>query len=173
MVNVWYFLQGNSINLYTSTQSVSRRGFLLLSVLYWLKKASVSNWSQILNFLRWRISLLLVFSFIQKILEKKCCIWSSNLLNCRWKSYHEQACNGSLFSVAAQQENFLFQMFDSEQLFSQVAYPYVAKRLLTDPNPALRERLIQVGFTYSSSESIVLHKNYFLEVWNLVGIATH
>lgn len=26
----------------------------------------------------------------------------------------------------------------------QVAYPYVAKRLLTDPNPALRERLIQV-----------------------------
>lgn len=27
----------------------------------------------------------------------------------------------------------------------QVAYPYVAKRLLTDPNPALRERLIQVS----------------------------
>ncbi|KAL0330078.1 UNVERIFIED_CONTAM: protein ACTIVITY OF BC1 COMPLEX kinase, chloroplastic [Sesamum radiatum] len=27
-----------------------------------------------------------------------------------------------------------------------VAYPYVAKRLLTDPNPALRERLIQVLF---------------------------
>ncbi|KAF2542007.1 hypothetical protein F2Q68_00029117 [Brassica cretica] len=33
--------------------------------------------------------------------------------------------------------------FDS---FLQVAYPYVAKRLLTDPNPALRERLIQVLF---------------------------
>ncbi|KAK6158615.1 hypothetical protein DH2020_005929 [Rehmannia glutinosa] len=28
--------------------------------------------------------------------------------------------------------------------FLEVAYPYVAKRLLTDPNPALRERLIQV-----------------------------
>ncbi|GJN06708.1 hypothetical protein PR202_ga24464 [Eleusine coracana subsp. coracana] len=27
-----------------------------------------------------------------------------------------------------------------------VAYPYVAKRLLTDPNPALRDRLIQVLF---------------------------
>jgi predicted unusual protein kinase regulating ubiquinone biosynthesis (AarF/ABC1/UbiB family) len=30
--------------------------------------------------------------------------------------------------------------------FLEVAYPYVAKRLLTDPNPALRERLIQVLF---------------------------
>lgn len=30
----------------------------------------------------------------------------------------------------------------------QVAYPYVAKRLLTDPNPALRERLIQVDVQY-------------------------
>ncbi|GER39630.1 protein kinase superfamily protein [Striga asiatica] len=30
--------------------------------------------------------------------------------------------------------------------FLEVAYPYVAKRLLTDPNPALRERLIQVCF---------------------------
>ncbi|PKA46172.1 putative aarF domain-containing protein kinase [Apostasia shenzhenica] len=30
--------------------------------------------------------------------------------------------------------------------FLEVAYPYVAKRLLTDPNPALRERLIQVDF---------------------------
>lgn len=32
-----------------------------------------------------------------------------------------------------------------EDFIMQVAYPYVAKRLLTDPNPALRERLIQVG----------------------------
>ncbi|XP_043696659.1 protein ACTIVITY OF BC1 COMPLEX KINASE 1, chloroplastic-like [Telopea speciosissima] len=32
--------------------------------------------------------------------------------------------------------------------FLEVAYPYVAKRLLTDPNPALRERLIQVIFKY-------------------------
>lgn len=31
-------------------------------------------------------------------------------------------------------------------LFVQVAYPYVAKRLLTDPNPALRERLIQARY---------------------------
>lgn len=30
--------------------------------------------------------------------------------------------------------------------FLEVAYPYVAKRLLTDPDPALRERLIQVLF---------------------------
>ncbi|KNA08507.1 hypothetical protein SOVF_161940 [Spinacia oleracea] len=30
--------------------------------------------------------------------------------------------------------------------FLEVAYPYVAKRLLTDPNPALRDRLIQVLF---------------------------
>ncbi|GER46896.1 protein kinase superfamily protein [Striga asiatica] len=30
--------------------------------------------------------------------------------------------------------------------FLEVSYPYVAKRLLTDPNPALRERLIQVCF---------------------------
>ncbi|KAJ7563674.1 hypothetical protein O6H91_03G120400 [Diphasiastrum complanatum] len=31
-------------------------------------------------------------------------------------------------------------------LLTQVAYPYVAKRLLTDPDPALRERLLQVLF---------------------------
>jgi predicted unusual protein kinase regulating ubiquinone biosynthesis (AarF/ABC1/UbiB family) len=30
--------------------------------------------------------------------------------------------------------------------FLEVAYPYVAKRLLTDPNPALRERLIQARY---------------------------
>ncbi|XP_042394788.1 protein ACTIVITY OF BC1 COMPLEX KINASE 1, chloroplastic-like [Zingiber officinale] len=30
--------------------------------------------------------------------------------------------------------------------FLEVAYPYIAKRLLTDPNPTLRERLIQVLF---------------------------
>ncbi|KAE8777306.1 putative aarF domain-containing protein kinase [Hordeum vulgare] len=30
--------------------------------------------------------------------------------------------------------------------FLEVAYPYIANRLLTDPNPALRERLIQVLF---------------------------
>ncbi|CAH9107322.1 unnamed protein product [Cuscuta epithymum] len=30
--------------------------------------------------------------------------------------------------------------------FLEVAYPYIAKRLLTDPNPALRERLMQVLF---------------------------
>lgn len=31
----------------------------------------------------------------------------------------------------------------SPLFFVQVAYPYVAKRLLTDPDPALRERLLQ------------------------------
>ncbi|KAH9604601.1 hypothetical protein KSS87_000071 [Heliosperma pusillum] len=30
--------------------------------------------------------------------------------------------------------------------FLEVAYPYIAKRLLTDPNPALRSRLLQVLF---------------------------
>lgn len=30
--------------------------------------------------------------------------------------------------------------------FLEVAYPYVARRLLTDEDPALRERLIQVLF---------------------------
>ncbi len=29
--------------------------------------------------------------------------------------------------------------------FLEVAYPYVARRLLTDEDPALRERLFQVG----------------------------
>ncbi|KAI7996813.1 hypothetical protein LOK49_LG10G01045 [Camellia lanceoleosa] len=36
--------------------------------------------------------------------------------------------------------------FGNVAVLSQVAYPYVAKRLLTDPNPALWERLIQVLF---------------------------
>ncbi|KAF8380855.1 hypothetical protein HHK36_028350 [Tetracentron sinense] len=35
--------------------------------------------------------------------------------------------------------------------FLEVAYPYVAKRLLTDPNPALRERLIQVRVALSNT----------------------
>ncbi|KAL3498160.1 hypothetical protein ACH5RR_040892 [Cinchona calisaya] len=37
-------------------------------------------------------------------------------------------------------------MLEPDFKFLEVAYPYVAKRLLTDPNPALRERLIQVLF---------------------------
>ncbi|GAV77893.1 LOW QUALITY PROTEIN: GTP_EFTU domain-containing protein/ABC1 domain-containing protein/GTP_EFTU_D3 domain-containing protein/GTP_EFTU_D2 domain-containing protein [Cephalotus follicularis] len=36
-------------------------------------------------------------------------------------------------------------MLEPDFKFLEVAYPYVAKRLLTDPNPALRERLIQVS----------------------------
>lgn len=36
-------------------------------------------------------------------------------------------------------------MLSPDFKFLEVAYPYVAKRLLTDPDPALRERLIQVG----------------------------
>ena len=31
--------------------------------------------------------------------------------------------------------------------FLEVAYPYVARRLLTDDDPALRDRLFQVPFT--------------------------
>ncbi|KAJ6745240.1 CHAPERONE-ACTIVITY OF BC1 COMPLEX CABC1 -RELATED [Salix koriyanagi] len=37
-------------------------------------------------------------------------------------------------------------MLEPDFKFLEVAYPYIAKRLLTDPNPALRERLIQVLF---------------------------
>lgn len=44
--------------------------------------------------------------------------------------------------------------------FLEVAYPYVARRLLTDEDPALRERLIQVLFQVSSF-SWILHK------WNI------
>lgn len=36
--------------------------------------------------------------------------------------------------------------FQRDFKFLEVAYPYVAKRLLTDPDPALRERLVQVLF---------------------------
>ncbi|KAJ6361166.1 hypothetical protein OIU78_001749 [Salix suchowensis] len=36
-------------------------------------------------------------------------------------------------------------MLEPDFKFLEVAYPYIAKRLLTDPNPALRERLIQVS----------------------------
>ncbi|KAL5719497.1 Protein ACTIVITY OF BC1 COMPLEX KINASE 1 [Ranunculus cassubicifolius] len=43
------------------------------------------------------------------------------------------------------QEGICFQL-KPDFKFLEVAYPYVAKRLLTDPNPALRERLIQVLF---------------------------
>ncbi|KAJ6406058.1 hypothetical protein OIU84_009728 [Salix udensis] len=38
-------------------------------------------------------------------------------------------------------------MLEPDFKFLEVAYPYIAKRLLTDPNPALRERLIQVTLT--------------------------
>ncbi len=37
--------------------------------------------------------------------------------------------------------------------FLEVAYPYVARRLLTDEDPALRERLLQVGKTCASGTS--------------------
>ncbi|KAK8915910.1 hypothetical protein KSP39_PZI022545 [Platanthera zijinensis] len=43
------------------------------------------------------------------------------------------------------QEGICFTM-QPDFKFLEVAYPYVANRLLTDPNPALRERLIQVLF---------------------------
>lgn len=35
--------------------------------------------------------------------------------------------------------------------FLEVAYPYMARRLLTDENPALRDRLIQVLFKVISN----------------------
>ena len=38
--------------------------------------------------------------------------------------------------------------------FLEVAYPYVARRLLTDEDPALRERLVQVLFQVSSLHGI-------------------
>ncbi|KAG6772968.1 hypothetical protein POTOM_024398 [Populus tomentosa] len=40
--------------------------------------------------------------------------------------------------------------------FLEVAYPYIAKRLLTDPNPALRERLIQQLQVHLSRELRVI-----------------
>lgn len=69
---------------------------------------------------------------------------------------------------------FFFQMFDwrhflIENNFLQVAYPYVAKRLLTDPNPALRERLIQVNnscFLSFSFKSHFYHLNQ--NVWTII-----
>ncbi|PAN42255.2 hypothetical protein PAHAL_8G120300 [Panicum hallii] len=44
--------------------------------------------------------------------------------------------------------------------FLEVAYPYVAKRLLTDPNPALRERLIQIQ-AYYLNEQQQRHQQYY------------
>lgn len=38
--------------------------------------------------------------------------------------------------------------------FLEVAYPYVAHRLLTDEDPALRERLIQVLFQVSDESAL-------------------
>jgi predicted unusual protein kinase regulating ubiquinone biosynthesis (AarF/ABC1/UbiB family) len=37
---------------------------------------------------------------------------------------------------------------DPNYNFLEVAFPYVAKRLLTDSNPALRLRLLQVCYTH-------------------------
>lgn len=47
------FLQENLISLFTITLSVFLKDSLLLSVLYWLKKAFVSPWNRISSFLRW------------------------------------------------------------------------------------------------------------------------
>ncbi|CAA6669479.1 unnamed protein product [Spirodela intermedia] len=51
----------------------------------------------------------------------------------------------SCHSLLLTQEGICFTI-QPDFKFLEVAYPYVAKRLLTDPNPALRERLIQVLF---------------------------
>ena len=39
--------------------------------------------------------------------------------------------------------------------FLEVAYPYVARRLLTDEDPALRERLIEVRSNVSTPDLIL------------------
>ncbi|CAI7791728.1 unnamed protein product [Closterium sp. NIES-53] len=49
--------------------------------------------------------------------------------------------------------------------FLEVAYPYVAKRLLTDPDPALRSRLIQVctGSTHPAASTVASHSSLFTQ----------
>ncbi|GAB2276023.1 Protein ACTIVITY OF BC1 COMPLEX KINASE 1, chloroplastic [Dionaea muscipula] len=56
--------------------------------------------------------------------------------------------------------------------FLEVAYPYVAKRLLTDPNPALRERLIQVLFKDGSFQWKRLENLILLAKENVVKMST-
>lgn len=41
--------------------------------------------------------------------------------------------------------------------FLEVAYPYVAKRLLTDEDPALRQRLIEASHMHGSLWGIPCH----------------
>ncbi|GAQ90183.1 ABC1 family protein [Klebsormidium nitens] len=61
--------------------------------------------------------------------------------------------------------------------FLEVAYPYVAKRLLTDPDPALRERLIQVlfrdgVFQWKRLENLILLAKEGAQMTAKVGTAT-
>ncbi|KAL9258831.1 ACTIVITY OF BC1 COMPLEX KINASE 1, chloroplastic-like protein [Drosera capensis] len=56
--------------------------------------------------------------------------------------------------------------------FLEVAYPYVAKRLLTDPNPALRERLIQVLFKDGSFQWKRLENLIVLAKENVVKMSS-
>ncbi|GAB4836898.1 Protein ACTIVITY OF BC1 COMPLEX KINASE 1, chloroplastic [Ancistrocladus abbreviatus] len=56
--------------------------------------------------------------------------------------------------------------------FLEVAYPYVAKRLLTDPNPALRERLIQVLFKDGSFQWKRLEKLIVLAKENVAKMSS-
>jgi hypothetical protein len=53
--------------------------------------------------------------------------------------------------------------------FLEVAYPYVARRLLTDEDPALRERLFQVSDSCIYSEVYGFAKPYTLNECNGAG----
>lgn len=46
--------------------------------------------------------------------------------------------------------------------FLEVAFPYVAKRLLTDDDPGLRTRLVQVRVLYRTRDKLmlILHKRH-------------
>lgn len=61
--------------------------------------------------------------------------------------------------------------------FLEVAYPYVAKRLLTDPDPALRSRLIQVlfrggVFQWKRLENLILLAKEGAQMTAKVGVDT-
>ncbi|VFQ84613.1 unnamed protein product [Cuscuta campestris] len=57
--------------------------------------------------------------------------------------------------------------------FLEVAYPYIAKRLLTDPNPALRERLMQVLFKEGAFQWKRLENLIILAKENVVKMSSN
>jgi hypothetical protein len=50
-------------------------------------------------------------------------------------------------------------MLEPDFRFLEVAYPYVAKRLLTDEDPALRQRLIEVHLQLSCAPMTAIHSS--------------